>query len=274
LDVISLNALEASEAAQGKLRFPGQYVSLPFLHTSYFTFDVTQPPFDDIRLRRAIALATDKTVLADQVLGGSYSPALGGFLPPGLPGSAPLTAQSIASVAFDPDEARKLMREAGYPSGRGFPRLPILATRRPTMAAIRRFLSDSWSEILGIEFEWIELWFGEFMQRLAVERSPIWFLGWAADYPDPDSFMRVCPWRYRAGWQDQQYEQLVETARRVAEEAERLAMYRQAEAILVEQTPVVPLYYSRHNLLVQPRIKNYPIAPVGTLSMKNILVAE
>jgi oligopeptide transport system substrate-binding protein len=312
LDVISLNALEAAEAAQARLRFPGQYVSLPYLHTSYFAFDVSRPPFDDLRLRRAIALATDKTELADRVLGGAYAPGLGGFLPPGMPGSMPLGDQlprarepgarspgdqlpatskpgsqplgAQASGAqglgtqpfgrqfFDPDQARELMADAGYPSGRGFPRLPILATRRPLMTAIREFLSASWSEILGIEFDWNELWFADQLQRLAEDGSPIWFSGWAADYPDPDSFMRVCNWRYYGGWQDEQYEQLVDRARRVADENERLAMYRQAEALLAAQTPVVPLFYSRHNLLLQPRIKKYPIAPIGTLSIKDILI--
>ncbi len=312
IDVISLNALEAAEAARARLRFPGQYVSLPYLHTSYFAFDVSRPPFDDLRLRRAIALATDKAALVDRTLGGIYSPALGGFLPPGMPGSMPLgdwslgdrsagdrsagdrsagdwsagvqplaaqssethdlATQPFGHALFDPDQARQLMADAGFPSGRGFPRLPILATRRPLMTAIREFLSASWSEILGIEFDWNELWFADHLKRLAEEGSPIWFSGWAADYPDPDSFMRVCNWRYYAGWHDEGYEQLVERARRVAGESERLAMYRQAEAILAAQTPVVPLFYSRHNRLLQPRIKKYPIAPVGTLSIKDILI--
>jgi ABC-type oligopeptide transport system substrate-binding subunit len=142
------------------------------------------------------------------------------------------------------------------------------------MSAIIRFLGDSWSEILGIEFDWIELWFAEYLKRLAREKPPMWFSGWAADYPDPDSFMRVCNWRYVSGWRDEQYEALVERARRVAGESERLAMYHQAEAILAAQRPMVPLFYSRHNLLLQPRIKKYPIAPIGTLSMKDIVVSD
>ncbi|UCG22843.1 MAG: protein kinase, partial [Chloroflexota bacterium] len=299
IDVISLNALEAAEAARARLRFAGQYVSLPYLHTSYFAFDVSVPPFDDRRLRRAIALATDKAALADRVLGGAYVPAIGGLLPPGMPGSLPLGdqlpetnepaarpldpgssealdlgTQPFGRALFDPDRARELMAGAGYPSGRGFPRLPILVTRRPLMTAVRDFLSASWSEILGIEFEWIELWFADYLQRLEEEKSPIWFSGWAADYPDPDTFMRVCGWRYVSGWHHEQYERLVDQARRVAGENERLAMYRQAEAILAAQNPVVPLFYSRHNLLLQPRINKYPIAPFGTLSIKDFVVRQ
>jgi ABC-type oligopeptide transport system substrate-binding subunit len=120
--------------------------------------------------------------------------------------------------------------------------------------------------------KWKRLVFADFIESLAREAPLAWKSGWAADYPDPDSFLRVCTWRQTAGWFNERYEQLVDQARRRSGTAERMAMYREAEQILIDEAAIVPLFYSRHHVLLKPWVKYYPLAPVGVLLLKNVLI--
>jgi ABC-type oligopeptide transport system substrate-binding subunit len=118
------------------------------------------------------------------------------------------------------------------------------------------------------------LWFAEFLERLENKKPAIWKSGWAADYPDPDSFLRACPARHASNWSNQRYEELVEEAKRLADPVKRRAMYRDAEEILTEEMPLIPLSYSREHLLLKPWIKKYPIEPVGGLFYKDVVVID
>jgi len=104
---------------RARQRCAGEYVWGPRLSLDFAGFDVSRPPFDDRRVRRAFTLATDRETLADVILRGYASPATGGFVPPGMPGHSP-----GIGLPYDPEAARRLLAEAGYPGGRGFPPSP------------------------------------------------------------------------------------------------------------------------------------------------------
>jgi oligopeptide transport system substrate-binding protein len=88
-------------------------------------------------------------------------------------------------------------------------------------------------------------------------RFHIWTLGWLEDYPDPDNFMRVCPVSLVAGGQRQdEYDELVERARRSMNQEERIRLYKRADQILVEEAVIIPLTHSSNQLLVKPWLKN------------------
>jgi oligopeptide transport system substrate-binding protein len=259
--------LPLAELAGGRQRFAGEYVSGPWLSTDFVGFDVRRPPFDDWRVRRAFALATDRETLADVILKGYAFPATGGFVPPGMPGHSP-----EAGISFDPEEARRLLGEAGYPDGHDFPAILCLARDDPGHELACEYLQVLWFEHLGIRVSWELVEWASFYDLFAERAPPLWLAGWYADYPDPDDFMRVSWWLRFGGWQAEAYDRLVEDARRVMDQAERMEMYRQADRILMEEVPLLPLCYGRFHMLVKPWVKNLLTSPMKWWSWKDVVL--
>jgi ABC-type oligopeptide transport system substrate-binding subunit/class 3 adenylate cyclase len=265
LDILGLYGPPPAEVARIGQRHPGEYILAPQPAVCYVGFDVSQPPFDDVRVRRAFALATDRETLADVALRGFHFPATGGFIPPGIPGHSPGIA-----LAYDPDQARNLLAETGYPGGRGFPAVEALTIVAPV--GVIEYLLAQWRENLGIEVRWETMEWAETRDRLRGERPHIFVSGWTPSYPDPDNFLRVAlPWN-ETGWQNKAYTRLVEEARRVTDQAERMHLYGQADRILVEEAAIVPLTYARWHLLVKPWISKYPMSPIYVWFWKDVII--
>jgi oligopeptide transport system substrate-binding protein len=251
LDVLDLSELPPAERDRARQRHAGEYISLPFLSTHYVGFGVTRPPFDNPRVRQALALAIDRQTLAEVHMRGYASPATGGFVPPGMPGHSP-----GIGLPYDPQRARQLLADAGYPGGRGFPDVEAV---RYGGDVLGDYLHRQWRENLGIEIAWQTIEFAAFLD-LSHRGDPahIWIGRWIADYPDPDSFLRTGPIHLRSRWRNEAYERLVERGRRTMDQEQRIDLYRRADRILVEQAVIAPLHYGRFHFLVKPWVKRYP----------------
>ncbi|HEY66305.1 MAG TPA: AAA family ATPase, partial [Caldilineae bacterium] len=263
--VLRLWYLPPQERDRVRQRYAGEYISVPALHTGYVGFDVTRPPFHDLRVRQAFAMAIDKEGLADVVMRGSWSPASGGFVPPGIPGHSPGIA-----LPYDPERARRLLAEAGYPGGHGFPAVHALTFRG--VESIIEYLQARWQEDLGVEIPCEMVRFAESTDRQRTERPHMPISAWQADYPDPDNFLRVGLQSVGTGWRCEAYEKLVEKARRARDQGGRMALYRQADKILVEQAPVVPYVHVRWGLLVKPWVKRYPTSVMRQWFWKDVII--
>ena len=267
LDVVPYVCLLPAEMDRARQKHARDYVSGPEAGTFYVGFAADRPPFDDRRVRRAFTLATDRETLADVAGRGYRFPATGGFVPPGMPGHSP-----GIGLPHDPERARHLLAEAGYPGGRGFPALDALTPNRPLAPPIVAYLRAQWLETLGIEVSWQQMEWGRFSDRLSGETPDMWFIAWRADYPDPDNFLRGSTWRVYANWQNQAFDALVEGARRITNQEERMRMYRQADGILVEEAPVLPLEYGRSHLLVKPWLSRFPTSAAGWWFWKDVII--
>jgi ABC-type oligopeptide transport system substrate-binding subunit/DNA-binding SARP family transcriptional activator len=248
-------------------RHAGDYVSRPILSTGYLAFDASRPPFDDPRVRRAFVLATDRETLADEVTRGFFSPATGGSVPPGMTGHS-----AGIGLPYDPDQARHLLAEAGYPDGCGFPAVDVLLPAQGN--ATIEYLQAQWRENLGIEIEWQAMEMGILLDRLRVESPPIFILAWNADYPDPDAFLRVEVTNIRRinQWRNETYDRLVEEARRATDQRQRMKLYAQADQILVEEAAIVPIYYQCERLLVKPWVSNYLTAATEHVYWRDVII--
>jgi ABC-type oligopeptide transport system substrate-binding subunit len=265
LDVLGITYFPLAEREAARQRHAEEYVSLPNLETCYLVFDATRPPFDDVRVRQAFALATDRTALAEVALRGYVTAATGGLLPQGMPGHSP-----DIGLPYDPNQARRLLAEAGYPGGRGFPVVDALAFH--AVQARTACLYAQWQKALGVEIAWQTPQWATFLAQLRNERPHLFFAIWVADYPDPDNFLRVSRAEVWAGWQNKEFDRLVGKARRAMEQEERITRYRRADEILVAEVPILPLTYEREHLLIKPWVSHYPITASKTVFWKDVVI--
>jgi ABC-type oligopeptide transport system substrate-binding subunit/DNA-binding SARP family transcriptional activator len=271
LDVVELTDVGPAELDRVRRRHPDEYIVMPKLNTVWLGFDVGRAPFDDVRVRRAFVLATDRESLSDVLWRGTTSPATGGVVPPGMPGHSPRIG-----LPYDPKQAQSLLAEAGYPGGCGFPLVVFLTPTDPAAVRDGEYLVTQWRENLGVEVSLESVKWSEFMEKLdGLEEEPreIFRLNSVADYPDPDAWLGAASdWRQWSGWRNNTYNRLVEEARRAVDQSERMKLYAQAEGILVEEAPIMPLSYWRCRLLLKPWVRRYPTSPIKDCFWKDVIM--
>jgi oligopeptide transport system substrate-binding protein len=171
---------------------------------------------------------------------------------------------------YAPEQARRLLADAGYPEGRGFPIVEALAFD----AAEDRvtYLRAQWQETLGVDVRWQTPRWATFIERLKNKDHHLLYAMWVADYPDPDNFLRVSRAETWSSWTDASYERLVAKAKRAMNQSERMALYRQADEILMTHVPILPLSYEREHLLIKPWVRRYPMAANQVIFWKDVIL--
>jgi len=266
LDICS--DLPPVEMNRAQLQFAGEYQSGPKLSIDFIGFDLSKAPFNDRNVRRALVLATDRETLAHVSLRGLSFPATGGLIPPGMPGHSP-----NIGLPYDPQAARQLLEEAGYPGGRGFPEILGLARDDPGHELQYEYLASQWSHNLGIKVNWQKVEWAQFADQLVNEKPHLWLVGWWSDYPDPDDFLRV-QWWFSPSWQQKDYLELIMRAQRAMNQKERMQMYQQADQILIDEAPLLPLAYLRFHMLVKPWVKKNRTSPLRWWFWKDIILEQ
>jgi oligopeptide transport system substrate-binding protein len=249
-------------------RHAEDYLSLPALRIWGVGFDTARPPFDDVRVRRAFVLAVDRRWWIEEVEAGTNFPATGGLIPPGMPGHSP-----DIGLPYDPEAARALLSEAGYPDGSGFPPVLLLWSYSPVSAFYCQRLQQLWKAELGVEVRWEVIKPGEYYPtRLEGDCPHLFQYAWQGDYPDPDSFLRVGFGNYPTGWEEKAYIQRVEQAMQITDQEERMQLYQQADRLLIEAAAVLPLTYSRSHLLIKPWVTKYPLSAMNHWMWKDVVI--
>jgi ABC-type oligopeptide transport system substrate-binding subunit/DNA-binding SARP family transcriptional activator len=268
VDILNLYDLPSLQLAdRARQTHAGEYLFLPRLRTFYLRFNNTEcAPFDDPQVRRAFALAIDKEKLAFVSLGGYVLPATGGLVPPGMPGHS-----AGIGLPYEPEEARRLLAQAGYPGGHGFPPVLALGASSGWKGVLREGLRTQWQQALGIDIPWEPVEWRHLARKAEARPYDLIFDGWEADFPDPDTFLRLE--KYAAfRWKNETYDRLLAQARWALNPRERLALYRHAERILVEEVAFVPLAYGAGHKLVKPWVKRFPVSPMSRWFWKDIVL--
>ncbi|MFQ5934261.1 MAG: ABC transporter substrate-binding protein [Dehalococcoidia bacterium] len=246
---------------------PSHAKSFPILGTWYLRFDVGRPPFIDPQLRRSFVLAVDRDKLARIF---QELPARGGLVPPGMPGHS-----AEVGLSRDPEQARRTLSQAGYPDGRGFPQVRLLADSGLSEMAHR--LSAQWLERLGAQVE-IEALGGEEREEAAASGSfHLHLMGWVADYPDPDNFLRILFHSAGAyshvGWRSEEFDRLVDEAAQLQDQVQRLSLYQRAEQLLVaDQVVAMPISHVRKDYLVKDWVRNFQVKPLYELDLRQVVI--
>jgi oligopeptide transport system substrate-binding protein len=251
IEVCSLSDIPSDEIENARHHFVEDYLSMPVFTTTYLHLKTQLPPFDQVGVRRAFAHAINREAYVAAIGGGAF-PATGGMIPGGLPGYSP----GIGLTA-DPALARQLLDEAGYPQGRGLPELTLLTLASRAESA--KALAEQWRSTLGVKIHVNIYEIGKPRPENRTAQFGLW--SWNADYLDPDNILRVCPAASSWKWINPQFIDLIERARRLADQPERLRLYRQADRILVEDAAIIPMEYGRDELLIKPWVRNKVYRP-------------
>ncbi|MDD2765473.1 MAG: peptide ABC transporter substrate-binding protein [Opitutaceae bacterium] len=227
----------------------------PYLGTYFYRLNITRPPLNDRRVRRALALAIDRESLIRNVLHGGQQPAYS--LIPSIP-TAGFVAQPWlhGNVA----EARQLLAAAGYPGGQGFPAVELLYNTLEDNRILAEAIQQMWRRNLGIEVrlvnqEWKVYLDSERTMNYQIDRA-----GWIADYIHPQSFAEL--WvtnggNNNTGFSNAEYDRVLAAIASMKTNEERNAAYQRLDQILMEEVPVIPLYFYVRSHLVTPEVKGY-----------------
>jgi peptide/nickel transport system substrate-binding protein len=231
----------------------------PSLTLTLLGFNVARPPFDDVRIRRAVEHAIDRPKLAS-VLDGRAVPA-GTILPPGMPGYDP----SAAMYPFDPAKCAELLAAAGHPEGRDLPELRLFVGRLPSgEIVVDELVRELEAAHVRVKVDATED-FGDYLGRIG--SSDLFILGWGADFPDPDNFFEPLfrtGARYNFGhYSNPSLDDWIADARHRPEKVERLKTYRLIERRLLEDAVIAPLFHDASLHSMQPSIADLPIGPLG-----------
>jgi len=216
--------------------------SNPFGATSFIRFNVKRKPFDDARVRKALALALDKEDIVTKITRAG-EPVADTLVPPGNAGYTP-----PKGLAYDPGEARRLLAEAGYPNGQGFPDVNLLYAGRGAGPQVATEMQALWRRDLGITS--IHLRAQEWKVYLNTQQLidfDLCLSAWIGDYNDPQTFIDMFVTdggNNDTGWGDPRYDQMLQTSENTADPARRMQILHDMEKILVEdEVPIVPVYF-------------------------------
>lgn len=215
-----------------------------YLGTYFLRINVTRKPFDDVRVRKALALAIDKRRIVERITRGGEQPT--SHLVPN--GTAHYT--SPEGLGYDPEQARKLLAEAGYPGGKNFPRIEYLFNAPAGGGKIHEKiaieLQQMWRDTLGIDIELRQLEMQVYLSEQDQMHYDVSRSSWIGDYNDANTFLNMFvtnDGNNRTGWSNPRYDQLIQEANETTDMAAREKLFQKAETILVrDEAPIVPLF--------------------------------
>lgn len=272
IDVVGVSSSYMYQATDPANPLSQQLVSTPELSLYYIGFNVNTPPFDDPLVRRAFCHAVDRERIVRVLFNDSVTVA-GGILPMGLPGYDP----TFDPYPFDPDLARELLAESSYGSADALP--PITLTVSGYANSVTDYIGAAildWKENLGVEVSVRQLEPDIYVYELPTEKDEAFAMGWIADYPDPHNFLGTL---FSTGepinisdYSNPALGELLDRAAAELNEEERLTLYQEAERMVADDAPCLPLLYGANHVLVKPYVTGFDMGPLGIPDLTRVQV--
>src|ERR1700726_1604826 len=226
----------------------------PYEGVYFYRINIARKPLDNPKVRLALNLAVDREAIVKNILREDQEPATG-YTPPGMGGYEPLK-----KITYDPARARQLLAEAGYPNGKGFPKLPIHLNPLEANRAIAEAIQQMWKEELNIDValenqEWKVYLDTQNNKNYDISRS-----AWIGDFMDPVTFLSM--WTTDNGnnntnWGSPKFDALIEQAERTGDPVRRFKILHDAEDIFLSELPIVLIYWYTNPYLLQPSVQNW-----------------
>lgn len=242
-----------------------------FLAVYFYMMNTKKKPLDDARVRRALSLAIDREALVTNVTRGGQKPTRN-LVPFGIPGyKGPDTS------IHNPEEARKLLAQAGFPEGKGFPNLSIKYNTAETHKLIAEAVQQMWKKELNIDIELANVEWSVFLEDQKAGNFQIMRRAWNGDYIDPFTFLGLLNsdgTNNKTGWKNKAFDDLLAKSNNERDRTKRFAILADAEKILAEEQPYVPIYSYTRGYMKKPYVKGLWAHPMDRHDWKYIWIDE
>ncbi len=257
----------------------------PYLGTYFYVINVSDKAKDvdpkaaealsNPKFRKALSLAIDKQLIVDKVAQGGQAPATS-YVPAGILDSIGEEFQKdYSSKGANIEEAKKLLEEAGYPNGEGAPTITFTFNTDQGHQNIAQAVQDMWKTNLGINVELKNEEWAVFQDTRNNFQYSMARHGWIADYNDPMTFLDM--WttgngQNNAGYSNKEYDKLIAQAKVELDDAKRTELLHKAEDILMDESPIIPLYYYTNVLCIDKNVKGTYKSPLGQMEFRDAYV--
>lgn len=249
---------------------PPKYIlgRYPELVTTYLEFNTKTEPFKNAKVRQAIAMAIDKIKIVDVILNGeAYGPALNGLVPPAIKN---YDYESVIGIEYSIDKAKRVLAEAGYKDGKGLPLIKFYISGndnqnlRVALEIQKQLLTE-----LNVNTEIVTVTFAEKLEMNKTGHGSMGISAWLADYPTPDNFLNIGYGGYvpaslsdpsfpnSARFNNNEFDAYFEQATTTTDEVKRNELCLKAEQILINEAPIIPLWYNENYRLFQSTVVDY-----------------
>lgn len=271
----------SSAKAFMQAKFPADFQSETMAGTYYLEFncrdklpDGSDNPLRDQRVRQALSITIPRKVIAEKIR--KNVPPTMHFIPQGVMGGYPSPKHPHADA--DADTAKALLKAAGFPNGRGLDGLSVSFNTGSDHERILEAIAMQWKGTLGVEVQLIGMETRRFADAKGAGRFSIARAGWFGDFPDPVTFLDVVRQRVaynNSGFSNKEFEKVMEDAAAATSSNERMKLLSQAEAIVLRDCPVAPIYhYTNADVVRKGKVLNLHLNPWAKLRLKNVRIAD
>lgn len=262
----------AKELAQ---RPEKDFINQPYFGTYFYTFNINnniqdervRKVFQDVRVRRALNMALDKKEFVEKVTRGGQLPA--DRIVPSIPGKY----REVHGDQYNVEEARRLLAEAGYPGGQGFPTIEILYNTAESHENLALLVQHQWKKNLGIDARLQNQEWADYLTRRNLGQFQFARSSWIGDYPDPYTFLMLFQSSSPSNngkWSNAEYDELLKQSETESDPAKRMEILAQAEELLLKEMPFVPLYFYMSQEMVRNNVRGWYANPIDTHPLKHI----
>ena len=250
----------------------------PYLSTYYYYINVTKAPFDNPKVRRALTLAIDRAKIVELVTRGGEKPAMA-WAPYGLPDAKPGDDfRKVGGDYFKDNDiatAQKLLAEAGYPEGKGLPPISLLYNTADQHKVIAEAVQEMWKKNLGVTVNLTNQEWKVYLQTRAEGNYQIARSGWIGDYADAMTFignLTTGNGNNHSRWGNPEYDKLVKQAKSTTDASIRMKAMHDAEKILMDELPMIPIYFYTSKCLEKPNVKGIIRDSLGSVYLREAYI--
>jgi ABC-type transport system substrate-binding protein len=276
LDAVPVSLADIERVSDPSNPLNKELSTTPVLSISYIGFNVQKPPFDDQKVRQAFNYAIDKDKYVEVVLKNMQAQAKG-ILPPGMPGYN----ENLKGYPYDPERARRLIAESRYGGVSNLPEITLNISGGGGAAAGQvATIVEMYKQNLGVDIAVQQTEWATYLWDLRAHRYQMFGLtaGWIADYPDPQDFLDILfhseSRNNDTGYSNPKVDSLLEEARGEQDFEKRMELYQQAEEMILDDAPIVPLTHNADYWLTKPYVEGMIYPPVIIPKLKYISISK